>query len=469
MVDFTKYFLVFVLLVSCKPITANQTNGLGFADEFVSDIPLLEEKHLYIGFWTGSNGSDKTIMSKEQIRKFNKNNIAAEKLLYDIFAIKDILGRSQLTDKIRSVSKISKYPRIYEDGTKVSKQDFARYESLLGLENIKEQNPVKFGLVVRRSNARTYPTDDLLFSEDAKDRDIDRFQETVFFPGEAVAILHQSKDGNWLLVQNYNYIAWVNAEHIAIGNKREIIDYVNNDNFLIVTGDKVRTVFNPVEPRVSELQLDMGVRLPLSRPKNLANNLYGQNPYLAHMVLLPVREADGSLAFKHALISRKQDVSIGYLDFTRDNIIRQSFKFLGERYGWGHRFNGRDCTGFIGEIYKSFGILLPRNSGDQAKSAIGKNIRFSKDSRKEEKTKAIRLAKPGDLIYIPGHVVMVLGHDGDELFVIHDVHGLAYIKPDGSFYKGILNGVSVTPFMPLRTNKETRYFDKISVVKSILP
>ena len=44
----------------------------------------------------------------------------------------------------------------------------------------------------------------------------------------------------------------------------------------------------------------------------------------------------------------------------------------------------------------------------------------------------------GDLIYIPGHVMMYLGEHQGEPYVIHDVKGLGYNKGDGSFYSSAL-------------------------------
>jgi len=52
------------------------------------------------------------------------------------------------------------------------------------------------------------------------------------------------------------------------------------------------------------------------------------------------------------------------LPFTRANLLRQAFRFLGERYGWGHDYQGRDCSGFVSEVYRSMGVQLPRNTSD---------------------------------------------------------------------------------------------------------
>jgi cell wall-associated NlpC family hydrolase len=197
------------------------------------------------------------------------------------------------------------------------------------------------------------------------------------------------------------------------------------------------------------------------------HNVHGQNPFASHIVRLPTRSGDGGLQFEPALVPRSQDVSVGYLPYTPENVIRQSFKFLGERYGWGHSYNARDCTGFVSEVYKSFGILMPRNSGDQGRSPIGENLAFTEETPASEKIEALRSLRPGSLIYIPGHVMMHVGDIDDQPYVIHDVYGLAYETADGGFYRGVLAGVSVTPLLPMRLSEQLSYVDRIYNVKEI--
>lgn len=466
-----KLFLLcsaFVLMgAACgKTETTVPATDLGFEDAFVSDVIGVAEKHLSPEHWI-KPGMDQVLMEPAAIKAFNDINMATDPTLYDVRTQPASFTGKELHGLIRSISNIPSYKRIYTDGTSVSDADFARYESMLYMGALQDENPVRFALAVRRTDIRTYPTHDLLFSHDAGDRDIERFQESALFPGDALAVYYLSKDKQWAFVQSYNYMAWVPVENIAIGTREQVFGYTDAEKFLIITGDKVSTVYNPEVPAVSEVQLDMGVRVPLSRPKKLAHNLYGQNPYLSHMVLLPVRKTDGGLDFKHALIQRKHDVHVGYLPFTQENIIKQSFKFLGERYGWGHRFNGRDCTGFVSEIYKSFGIILPRNSGDQARSEIGSTTRYDKDTPRAEKIGRLKHGQAGDLIYMPGHVLMLLGQSDDQPFVIHDVHGMGYLQEDGTIYKGTLNGVSVTPMLPLQSNPERSYLDRVTAIKTV--
>lgn len=452
--------------ISSQPAAPTPASALSFDDPFVSDVIGVSEKHLSPEYWV-KPGMDRVLMGVAEIQAFNATNTANEPYLYDIKSQPASLSKSALTERLRSISKKPGYPRVFTDGTRLTDTDFARYERLLNLGGIKQDNPMRYALAVRRTDIRTYPTSDLLFSHDATDRDIERFQESVLFPGDAVLVLHSSTDGQWVLVQSYNYIGWVRLSDIALGSRDQVFDYADTDNFLMITGDKVKTVYNPEVAAVSELQLDMGVKVPLSRPKNLSTDLYGQNPYLGHMVLLPVRQSDGKLDFKHAQIQRNKDVRVGYLPYTEANIIRQAFKFLGERYGWGHRFNGRDCTGFVSEIYRTFGIKLPRNSGDQRDSAIGMTDRFKRGEDYDGKVARLETAKVGDLVYIPGHVLMVLGNADGQPFAIHDVHGMRYKTPDGSMYRGTLNGVSVTPILPLEFNDTESYVDRILAVKTL--
>ena len=181
--------------------------------------------------------------------------------------------------------------------------------------------------------------------------------------------------------------------------------------------------------------------------------------------LFETRQA--SFGFEFALIPKVKDVHLGYLPYTEANIINQSFKFLGERYGWGHRYSGRDCTGFVSEVYKTFGILMPRNSGNQGRGPVGYNSRFDTGTKRSAKISVLSEARVGDLIYIPGHVMMVLGHEAGETWLIHDITGAGYMGADGSVKREVLNGVSITPMLPLHRSEDVSYLDLVSNIKSI--
>ncbi len=195
----------------------------------------------------------------------------------------------------------------------------------------------------------------------------------------------------------------------------------------------------------------------------------GQHPYTAHVIELPERAADGTLQFTPALLPRTADTSDDYLPLSRANLLRQGFKFLGERYGWGHSYNARDCSGFVSDVYRSFGVQLPRNTRDQAVTPALNRITFTDADDHERGLAVLRNLEVGDLVYIPGHVMMVIGHENGMPYVIHDTTGISYRDGTGEVTRVTLNGVSVTPLTPLLFARKDSFVDHITSILRVRP
>lgn len=324
----------------------------------------------------------------------------------------------------------------------------------------------RFGLTVARADLRSFPTTQRVFSTRG-DIDIDRFQESALFPGDAVAVLHESRDGQWYFVASQRYRAWVEKRRIALGTREQVLGYAQRGPVRIVTAGTARTAFTPELPAVSNLQLDMGIALPLRADWPAGQAVNGQDPYTSWVLDLPVRNDDGSLAFAPALLPRTADTAADHLPLTPANLIRQGFKFLGERYGWGHSFDTRDCSGFVSEVYRSVGILLPRNTSAQAVSPALQEVPLPPSSDRAGRLAVLKTLKVGDLVYIPGHVMMVIGHDAGLTWVIHDTSGTTYTGTNGKLVRARLNGVSVTPLEPMRFDADTLYADRITRIQRI--
>jgi hypothetical protein len=256
---------------------------------------------------------------------------------------------------------------------------------------------------------------------------------------------------------------------VAEGSGEEVFAYVEKTPYRIVTGATVDTVFNPEQPALSELQLDMGVRVPLLADHDPDLPVNGQHPYSAHVIELPLRAEAGALRIEPALLQKNADTRDDYLPLTRANIIRQGFKFLGERYGWGHSYNGRDCSGFVSEVYRSMGAQMPRNTSAQGVSPAFQKRQFGPDDGPEARMEAVRSLNTGDLVYIPGHVMMVIGAIDGEPWVIHDTTGTSYRSEEGEIVRVQLNAVSVTPLIPLQVNETERYVDRMTSIVKIVP
>ena len=434
---------------------------------WTTDVIGINEMHLSANYWVEkTENADHVLKNQHEITGFNQGMFATDQHMVDLVLFPDEMPGSEVEAKIRAISKPNKSNLYDADGSLLGQQGYRTYTDNLALGKIPEPVTVRFALVVDRADMRAYPTDDSYYKSQ-EDHNLDRFQENGLFPGDALAVLHVSADKEWAFVQSYNYAAWVRSENIALGERQTIRQYKNASRFLVITGAKVFTSFNPEVSALSELQLDMGVHVPLADPADKTNKLYGQNPYTSYTVLLPVRNDEGRLEISQALIARNKDVHKGFIPFTRANIIRQSFKFLGERYGWGHSNNARDCTGFVMEIYKTFGIYMPRNTGQQGSGSFGENIRFTDDSSEKDKLHAVKNMDVGDLIYVPGHVLMSIGKVDGEPYVIHDVSVFRYIDENGEYYEGTLNGVSVTPLIPLYGSRDSTYIEQMYNIKRV--
>lgn len=455
-----------LMLSACvsQPIEQQNTTS---SDDWSSDVIGVKEMQLNADYWVNKLSEPEKVLEKPAgIAAFDANAYASDKNMVNLATFPQELDANELREMVLSLSSPSSSDLYGDDGELLSESGYEKYRKNLNLDGLPATSKVSFGMVVERTSMRTWPTDDRYFKT-LDSKNLDRFQENGLFPADAVAVLHHSADAEWLFVQSYNYAAWVRKEAIATGDRQTVLDYKNAADFLVITGDKVFTSFNPDVAGVSEVQLEMGIRLPLIKNTADGRTIGGQNPYSSYIVQLPVRTNDGKLEIEDALIPRNKDVHVGYLPYTRANITQQAFKFLGERYGWGHSYNARDCTGFVSEVYKTFGFYMPRNSGQQGNSTIGENTRFTETSTLQDKLDALAKMETGDLIYIPGHVMMFIANENGKPYVIHDVSGLSYFDEQENFYVGVLNGVSVTPLLPLQLTDKTSYIDRMYNIKRI--
>lgn len=62
---------------------------------------------------------------------------------------------------------------------------------------------------------------------------------------------------------------------------------------------------------------------------------------------------------------------------------------------------------------------------------------------------------------------MYIGDVNGEPYVIHDVSVFRYVDENGEYCEGVLNGVSVTPLIPLYGSRESPYVDLIYNIKRI--
>jgi hypothetical protein len=427
-------------------------------------IPGTKEKMLDGRYWIKKlDDPEKVIMASKEIQKFNEETINKVDAVYDLHKYPEALDKNQLLNIIEEY-KVPDETRYDIDGNTVT---IGQYEKILNnrnLEDIKDINPVQYAVAVKNAPIRSFPTDLKIFKT-KEDREFDRFQESGCQALETALILHESLDKKWYFIQTYNYRGWVKAEDFAIGSKDEIFKYADDKDFLVVTGNYIKTQPNPHDEKVSYVEFTMGTRIPYCTcdiPQNVGN----QSTVYHYVVKLPVRGIDGKVEFHDALIAKTEDVNTGYLPYTSENILKQVFKLEGHRYGWGDDFHGRDCSSTIMYTYKSFGIRLPRNANQQENGA-GITYKFSSSMTVDERISLFKKVKPGAPIYMDGHVMMYIGMDEGIPYMIHEFNG--YGVKDGTGFKFVpANEVAVTSTLLHRASGEY-YIEDFTTLLQVAP
>ncbi len=429
----------------------------------------IERAQLDPAWWVARQPApDRMILDAQAIAAQNAKLMQVDGSMHDLAELPKTLDRARIAGWVEGLSKRPTRALYDASGQPVAASDLDAIVANVNASAIPASQDTRYGLVVHRADLRTFPTRTRVFSS-IDDHDIDRFQESGLFPGDPVAIVHESRDGQWWFVVNTRYAAWIEKKYVAQGTAQQVLEYGKKTPFRIVTGARATTVYTPEEPAVSELVLDMGVRVPVLPDWPIGNAVNGQHGYTSHVIELPVRNDDGSLRFAPALLPRREPTSDAPLPLTARNLIQQGFKFLGERYGWGHSYNARDCSGFVSEIYRSMGVQLPRNTSDQAVSPALNRIAFNEKDGRDKRMAIVRELQVGDLVYIPGHVMMVIGQVDGEPYVIHDTTGLSFAGPDGQTIRAKTNGVTVSPLTPLLFNGKQTFVDRITNVQRIRP
>lgn len=424
----------------------------------------IDSMHLTSAFWIARlEAPDDVLMDPRAIAAQNAELMRLDPSMHALETLPSVLTRDEVAAWITDLADAPSDTLYGVDGRPVPAAEIDAAVANRNLSAIPGRQETRYGLVVHRAALRTFPTPLRVFRS-AGGRDIDRFQESALFPGMPVVIAHESLDERWWFIVSPRYAAWIRKEHVAEGARQDVFAYGEREPYRIVTGATVRTVFTPEQPALSRLQFDMGVRLPLLSDWPEGRAVNGQHPYTGHIIELPLRTDDGGLRFAPALVQRNADTDGEYLPLTRANIIRQGFKFLGERYGWGHSYGARDCSGFVSEVYRSMGVQIPRNTSDQGVSpALDKRL-FDESDTRAERIAALRSLDVGHLVYIPGHVMMVVGEIGGEPWVIHDTTGFGWVTPEGEMARVPLNGVSVTPLLPLASSETALYIDRMTSI-----
>lgn len=352
---------------------------------------------------------DRPLKTPEQLQFFNKEIHMMIREQVDIFQPGILPRGDQIRAQIESEYQTVSGRKLFDiKGAYVKKEFFeTQIKPLVQWGQVPNKLMVKWGVATRATSVRALPTN-VKMLEEVGDIEFDMLQYTLIKLWTPVAIMHTSKDGRWYYIQAPYVRGWVKSKDIAIfKTQKGVKDKLKSGKFLVVTGESIPVCLDP-ECHERHQRPSMGTILPIVQ-KNETN----------YVVAIPLRSTSGSVLLKNYYVSRHSDVHEGFPAFTQRNIIRQAFKLLGARYGWGGMYYGRDCSGFTHDVFLSMGVDMPRDSAQQA--LIGTQLgHFERYKNEDEKEAALREATPGiTLLKMPLHMMLYLGEVDGRFFIIH--------------------------------------------------
>jgi len=361
------------------------------------------------------------LLTPEKIHKMNEENLKKQDLR--LCRIKD-LKEDWTREEVLSLLKEdwgnfgrTEEVRYGKNGIPLGDFFWNKLRDNLNQESMKERGRMVYALVVKRTDIRVFPTDELSMST-PYNFEFDRFQHSSISPGSPIGIYHFSQDQEWAYVQTHFIRGWIRTRDLAIAKKRsEVVDDEETKDRLLITGNFV-TVFADPPLHQPIFLAQMGDSFPLlSIP---GKNKMANACYIIH---IPGRKDNGQLIFQKGYIRADEDVHQGFLPYTQENVARQAFKMLHHPYGWGDRLGGRDCSRFIMDLFGTFGILVPRNSKEQAK--VGTDLGLAEGKTEKEKQEFLDQSIPlATTLRLPGHIMLYLGKDKGKHYVIHSIWGI---------------------------------------------
>ena len=270
----------------------------------------------------------------------------------------------------------------------------------------------RYGLVVHRADLRTFPTNLRVFrSQD--DADIDRFQESALFPGTPV--VDRARERRWQVVVRRE------SRSTPPGSSSRTSPRVRGRK--CSPTQTRRHTWSSQARRLERCTRANGLKCrscnwrwacacrswPTGRRTNPVN---GQHPYTAYVIELPWRTVHGTLRFTPALLPKTADVASDYLPLTRGEPVAAELQVPGRALRLGTRLQRARLQRLrfrgVPKLRRSDAAQYTRPGREPCAAAHHVRRRGSEGASTCSRCATLQV---GDLIYIPGHVMMVIGHE----------------------------------------------------------
>lgn len=412
----------------------------------------IQDNRATADYWTGKNKPGEAVfIATDDLDRLNLQIMQkSANTLIDLAKYPDKVYTQWLKNKITATIEIGKFqgaevPKLFKNGTALTEFSYAQAKKNTGVDELPAASEVRYALTINRTNLRLLPEDAGWF-ESADDKHYDQLQATVLDPCEPLAVLINSKDNQFVFVESRYYAGWVKPNELAFTDKATWMKYAAPKSYLTVLASR-KTI-----PQ-GKAYYQMGGKVLLR-----ADDLQKDGTWA---ITMPNVDANGTIVEQAYNIPNDNAVVKGALACSENNLIRQAFRFLGEDYGWGGLNNGVDCSSFVQDVYRSVGIELPRDTSRQEK-VMTRSISL-KGMTHAQRLEIIKKAKPGSLMFAPGHVMLYLGNDANgEPLVIHSISSYFTLN-DGQVAKQYVRKILVSDLHFVGSDKN-EMIDRITSV-----
>lgn len=405
------------------------------------------------GYWISKLASpDKVILNAKEIEAINANTMGKSMFLTDIqYFPQKYYRKSAASSHRRMINIFSKYYDGISENP-VGREHFEEMEKNINYNAFDATVNVKFAMTVSYAELRALPSFEPFFSS-LDTLDLDRSQITQLDLASPVAVLYATEDKEWFYAVSEIAEGWLYKDTIAFCQQHVIKDYKRWDRHAVIISPKA-DIYKDEDMTEFFDYVSMGTVLPIAGIKEGVAE-----------IRIPRTKKDKMLGFQKAYISLS-DISVGYMKYTQRNVIQQAFKHLNSPYGWGGMNGEQDCSSFLRQIFACFGIKLPRNSTGQIQSAGIFAGSFEKGE--PEHLRAQRIIKNGvpgiTLIYFPGHIMLYVGSEGPNPYIIHSIWGYGEeTEKESKTY--LINRVAITSMNIGEASKKGSLLQRTTLMK----
>jgi len=301
-----------------------------------------------------------------------------------------------------------------------SDHEIDAFEHEMAPDLVKNDIKIRRGIAVRTTHLRNVPS----FSpyqiglQDSGKMRWDMFNVCILKIVKPVTVLHKSRTGEYLFVLCGEGYGWVNSSDVAFGDKKKIDEFVTPQNFVVCTGDR-ELFYSDKSCSYASGWFGMGDRLPLAESGN------------SREIKIPFRMPDGQLITETVWLAEDADVHIGWLPYTRRNIVITAFKLLDNSYDFTGGWFGRNHETTYRDIFACFGFELPFHGTLFTHFGHNETVMLPEIGNKEQYRLILENEPFVTLQSCGGHCQLLLG-EYDGIPVVLDQHGYGYEDEEGN-------------------------------------